>query len=337
MRQARLAHCRMAKRTTSTIPTYKRKRPRSLPARVLGWAVRIVLGFIVISVLWVLLYRFVPPPITATMLGDVVAGRGLNKDWMGIDEIDRDMVRAAIAAEDSKFCSHDGFDFQAIEQAMQRNASGGRIRGGSTISQQTAKNAFLWQGGGYVRKGLEAWFTVLIEAMWPKRRIMEVYLNLAETGIGTYGVNAGAQRYYGHDASAMSRTEAARIAAVLPLPKKRGAIAPKGFTRRYGGSIAARIGVVARDGLDACVYRNAAAPVDKAPPPSRQTTKLPGEDYETASPPPPAEDVDSPPVEEPAAVNADAPPGDLLPSEVPPATEAPAPPPANEAAPTNQS
>ena len=115
------------------------------------------------------------------------------------------MVRAAIAGEDSKFCQHDGFDLEAIEDAMQRNASGGRIRGGSTISQQTAKNAFLWQGGGYVRKGLEAWFTFLIEAMWAKRRIMEVYLNLAETGIGTYGVNAGAQRYFGHDASAMSR------------------------------------------------------------------------------------------------------------------------------------
>ena len=170
------------------------------------------------------------------------------------------MVRAAIAAEDSKFCSHDGFDIDAIENAMKRNASGGRIRGGSTISQQTAKNAFLWQGGGYARKGMEAWFTVLIEAMWPKRRIMEVYLNIAETGIGTYGVNAGSQRYFGHDASAMSRTEAARIAAVLPLPKARGAIAPKGFTRGYGNTIAARIGVVGRDGLDACVYQGIARP-----------------------------------------------------------------------------
>ena len=217
----------MAKRKSGTIPTYRRKRQRSWPARIFGGLVRIVLAFILISVLWVLAYRFVPPPITATMVGDLVAGNGIEKNWMSIDSIDRDMVRAAIAAEDSKFCSHNGFDLDAIEQAMQRNASGGRIRGGSTISQQTAKNAFLWQGGGYARKGVEAWFTVLIEAMWPKRRIMEVYLNLAETGIGTYGVNAGSERYYGHDASAMSRTEAARIAAILPLPKKRGAIAPK--------------------------------------------------------------------------------------------------------------
>ena len=142
--------------------------------------------------LWVLAYRFVNPPITATMLGDLLAGRGAKRDWMSIGQIDRDMVRAAIGAEDSKFCSHKGFDVEAIEDAMKRNASGGRIRGGSTISQQTAKNAFLWQGGGYVRKGVEAWFTFLIENLWGKRRIMEVYLNLAETGIGTYGVNAGA-------------------------------------------------------------------------------------------------------------------------------------------------
>ena len=125
---------------------------------------------------------------------------------MTIDEIDRDMVRAAIGGEDSKFCEHNGFDVEAIEDAMKRNASGGRIRGGSTISQQTAKNAFLWQGGGYVRKGARG----LVHHADGKRcgrkqRIMEVYLNLAETGIGTYGVNAGSQRYFGHDASAMSR------------------------------------------------------------------------------------------------------------------------------------
>src|SRR5438045_7095578 len=181
------------------------------------------------------------------MVGDVLAGRGAPREWMPISRIDRDMVRAAIAGEDGKFCSHHGFDVQAIENAMQRNASGGRIRGGSTISQQTAKNAFLWQGGGYARKGVEAWFTFLIEHLWGKRRIMEVYLNLDETGIGTYGVNAGSQRYYGHDASAMSPIEAARIAAVLPLPKKRGAVAPKGFTRRYGNTIPAKIGPVRRD------------------------------------------------------------------------------------------
>jgi monofunctional biosynthetic peptidoglycan transglycosylase len=138
--------------------------------------------------------------------------------------------------------------------AAYRNAKGGRIRGGSTISQQTAKNVFLFQGGGYLRKAFEAYFTVLIETIWGKRRIMEVYLNVAETGIGTYGANAGAQRYFGHDASRLTRQEAARIAAELPLPKKRDAVDPAGFTRRYGSTIAARAGVVQRSGLDACVY-----------------------------------------------------------------------------------
>src|SRR5438477_1144079 len=284
----------MAKRSRSSIPRYKRKRPRSgsLIGRIVGWMVKLILAFLIISVLWVLAYRFVNPPITATMIGDIVAGRGAAHQWMPIRQIDRDMVRAAIAAEDGKFCTHHGFDFQAIENAMQRNASGGRIRGGSTISQQAAKNAFLWQGGGYARKGVEAWFTFLIEHLWGKRRIMEVYLNLGETGIGTYGVNAGSERYYGHDASAMSPIEAARIAAVLPLPKKRGAVAPKGFTRRYGNTIAARIGVVARDGLDACVYKGIAAPVNKAPPPvSKKVRPLPGEEYESPKALPPVENA----------------------------------------------
>jgi monofunctional biosynthetic peptidoglycan transglycosylase len=281
--------------------------------RSIGWIVKGVFLFILLSLLWVLLYRFVNPPYTFTMLGDRLGGRQLAREWMGLERIDRDAVRAAIAAEDSKFCSHWGFDQDAIAAAMRRNARGGSvIRGGSTISQQTAKNVFLWQGGGYFRKGLEAWFTLLVENLWGKRRIMEVYLNVAETGIGTYGVNAGAQRYFNHDAAAMSRVEAARIAAVLPLPKKRGATAPKGFTRRYGNAIAARIGVVARDGLDLCVYegktvapeREAGAPVRRkgaakaraveAPP-----VALPGEEYEQPPPPPASEPAAEPlPVED---------------------------------------
>ena len=282
----------MARRRKSTIPQYKRRRARSWPRRIFGWMVKLVVAFFAISILWVLAYRFVPPPITITMIGDVFAGRGFDKDWMPISQIDRDMVRAAIAAEDSKFCTHNGFDFEAIEDAMKRNASGGRIRGGSTISQQTAKTTFLWNGGGYARKGVEAWFTFLIEHLWGKRRIMEVYLNNAETGIGTYGVNAGSERYYGHDSSAMSAVEAARIAAVLPLPKKRGVVAPKGFTRRYGNTIDARIGVVARDGLDACIYKGAAAQPNKAPPPvTAKPRPVPGEEFESAKPLPPLENA----------------------------------------------
>jgi monofunctional glycosyltransferase len=303
----------MARRPKSTIPKYKRRRPVSWPRRILGWIVKLILVFLIISVLWVLAYRFINPPITVTMIGDILEGRGAHKEWMPIGKIDRDMVRASIAAEDSKFCSHHGFDFEAIEDALKRNASGGRIRGGSTISQQTAKNAFLWQNGGYFRKGLEAWFTFLIEHLWGKQRIMEVYLNLAETGIGTYGVNAGSERYFGHDASAMTAIEAARMAAVLPLPKERGAIAPKGFTRRYGNTIAARIRIVARDGLDACVYKGITPPPKKAPPPvAKKPRPLPGAEYESPKPLPP---VDSSPQQPaPSAAGPEQPPPETAPT-----------------------
>ncbi len=302
---------------TSVRPIRRRtpKKSRSWLGRILGWLVKSVFGFIILSMLWVLLYRFVPPPLTFTMVGDMLSGRSVTREWMSLDRMDRDMVRAAIAAEDSKFCTHWGFDQDAIAEAMRRNARGGSvIRGGSTISQQTAKNAFLFQGGGYVRKGFEAWFTLLIENLWGKRRIMEVYLNVAETGIATYGANAGSIRYFNHDASAMSPVEAARIAAILPLPKKRGAVAPKGFTRRYGNSIAARVGVVARDGLDACVYGSGRAAPDapgpaapkapgKAKPrPAGPARPLPGEEYEQprAGPVPTPEPAAEPPAAEPA-------------------------------------
>ena len=227
--------------------------PRSWRRRLIGWAVKAVLGFVILTVLWVLILRFVPPPITLTMLGDVPTGHGITKSWRALSKIDPDLPRAVIAAEDSRFCAHNGFDYIAIANAARRNAEGGRIRGGSTISQQTAKNVFLWQGGGYVRKAMEAYFTVLIEALWGKRRIMEVYLNVAETGIGTYGVEAGARRYFKHGANKMSAREAAQIAAVLPLPKKRAGIAPTGFTRRYARTIERRIGIVRREGLDRCL------------------------------------------------------------------------------------
>jgi monofunctional biosynthetic peptidoglycan transglycosylase len=226
------------------------------PAFRIGWFVgRMIVWFLALSVGLTLVYRFVPVPVTITMLADP---NGFTRDWTSLSEIDRDMVDAAIAGEDGKFCSHDGFDRAAIKKAMAKNVKGKRLRGGSTISQQTAKNVFLWQGTGWsrwLRKGLEAWFTVLIEQLWTKRRIMEVYLNVAETGIGTYGAESGAQRYYGKSAASLSPLEAARIAAALPAPKRRAVNGASGFTRRYGNAIAARIGVVRREGLDACVYR----------------------------------------------------------------------------------
>ena len=224
-------------------------RKRGIIARLIALLFKLLFGFVLLSLLMVVVYKFVPPPTTITMLTD---SNGATRDWTSLGGINSNMVAAVIAAEDGKFCLHSGFDREAIEDAVRRNAKGGRIRGGSTISQQTAKNVFLWQNGGFFRKGLEAYFTVLIEAVWGKRRIMEVYLNVAETGIGTYGVEAGAQRYFGKGAVGLTRDQAARMAAALPLPKKRSVKNPTGFTRRYGNSIERRIRIVQRDGLDAC-------------------------------------------------------------------------------------
>ena len=220
--------------------------------RAIKFLFKFLVYFVLITVAWVGIYAIVPPPITATMIMDE---NGVTKDWTSFGDISPNMVRAVIAAEDGKFCSHDGFDTEAIQKAIQRNAQGGRIRGGSTISQQVAKNAFLWQGGGFFRKGLEAYFTFLIETIWSKQRIMEVYLNIAETGIGTYGVQAGAQRYFNKDAKDITGIEAARIAAALPQPKKRAVNGAGGFTRRYGNTIAARINVVRNENLDSCIYK----------------------------------------------------------------------------------
>lgn len=208
-------------------------------------------AFFALSLVLVIVFKWLPIPVTATMLMDE---NGITKDWESLANIDRNLVSAVIAAEDSRFCEHYGFDAAAIEQAMRENLEGGRIRGGSTISQQTAKNVFLWQGGGFFRKGLEAWFTFWIETIWDKRRIMEVYLNVAETGIGTYGAEAGAQRYFGHSAARLSADEASRMAAALPSPKKRSVKNPGGWLARHGNRIERRIGIVRRDGLDACVY-----------------------------------------------------------------------------------
>ena len=216
---------------------------------------KLSLWFVAISLLLVFIFRFVPVPITATMVFD---GNGAARDWEPLSNISPNLARAVIAAEDGKFCQHSGFDTDAIEKALKRNTQGGRMRGGSTISQQTAKNVFLWQGTGwtrYLRKVPEVWFTFLIETFWGKPRIIEVYLNVAETGIGTYGAEAGAQRYFNKSAANLTRAEAARIAAILPLPKKRAVVGAGGFTRRYGNTIAARIAVVKRDGLDRCIYK----------------------------------------------------------------------------------
>jgi monofunctional glycosyltransferase len=219
--------------------------------RIARFIAKFIAGFIVLTLVLVVAFKWLPVPVTATMLMDE---NGITKDWESLDNIDRNLVSAVIAAEDSRFCEHYGFDAEAIEQAIEERLAGERERGGSTISQQTAKNVFLWQGGGFFRKGLEAWFTFWIETIWGKRRIMEVYLNVAETGIGTYGAESGSQRYFQHSAARLSADEASRMAAALPSPKKRAVIGPGGWLARHGNSIERRIGIVRRDGLDACVY-----------------------------------------------------------------------------------
>ena len=217
--------------------------------RLIRFVFQCILIFLIVSVGLVLLYKWVPVPVTATMLMDP---NGVTKDWTSLDRIDRNMVAAAIAAEDGKFCSHNGFDAQAIEKAIQRNAKGGRIRGGSTISQQTAKNVFLWQGRSWLRKAIEAGLTPLVELVWSKQRILEVYLNVAEFDEGVFGVQAAAQHYFGVDARDLSALQAARLAAVLPDPKGRSASKPSSFVRRRTGAIMSGAETILADGRADC-------------------------------------------------------------------------------------
>jgi monofunctional biosynthetic peptidoglycan transglycosylase len=218
----------------------------------------VVGGLLVFSVLWVVLYRFVPVPLTWPMARDAIAGKHVERHWVPLSQIAPAVPRAAIGAEDARFCEHSGFDFEAMEAAAAKNARAAakgskKVRGGSTISQQTAKNAFLWPGRSYVRKALEAWFTVLIETIWGKKRIMEVYLNIAEMGPGIYGVDAAARHYFGVPAAKLSNAQAARIAAILPQPVKRNAAAPGRFVKRYARKIERRARVVGNEGIDGCL------------------------------------------------------------------------------------
>ncbi len=214
---------------------------------------RLFVGLVLFSLLWVVAYRWLGPPATSLMLRDRMAGIEVSHRPVPLSGISINLARAVIAAEDANFCTHRGFDVEAIEKAMAANEASGRLRGASTISQQTAKNAFLWPDRSWLRKGLEAWFTVLIEAIWGKARILEVYLNIAEWGRGIYGAEAASRHYFGKAARDLTRAEAARLAAILPQPLKRDAARPGPFTQRYAATIQARMRVVANEGLDACV------------------------------------------------------------------------------------
>ncbi|RXK52465.1 monofunctional biosynthetic peptidoglycan transglycosylase [Aquirufa rosea] len=195
------------------------------------------------SLVMILLFKFVPIYFTPTMasrkIDAILEGKPskIYSNWTPYSEIDKNCALAVIASEDQLFPEHSGFDFEAMWGAMRHNMKGKRIKGASTISQQVAKNVFLWQGRSYLRKGLEAYFTFMIEIIWGKKRIIEVYLNVAETGKMTFGVEAACRRYYGHSALEVSKAEAARIAAVLPNPIRFSIENPSNYVQRRTATI----------------------------------------------------------------------------------------------------
>ncbi len=202
-------------------------------------------------------YRFAPPPGTWTMLQRKLSGEVIVHPWTPLKNISPHLVRAVIAAEDSRYCEHRGIDVEAVEKALEENRrNGARRRGGSTISQQTAKNVFLWNGGGWVRKGFETYFTIVSEFIWGKRRTMELYLNVAEWGNGYFGAEAAAQGRFSKPASDLSKQEAALLAAVLPSPNKWRAVNPGPYVRGRAATIRKRMEVVRNEGLDRCVLKS---------------------------------------------------------------------------------
>ncbi len=190
------------------------------------WIWKVMLWFFGLSVVSVLIFKWVPVPFTPLMVTRIIEFKLDGNDaiyshkWVPLEEISPNLQKAVIASEDGNFLKHNGFDFKAMQKAFKNNSKGKRLKGGSTISQQTAKNVFLWQGRSYIRKGLEAYFTVLIELIWGKERIMEVYLNSIEMGNGVYGAQEAARHWYRKGAIDLTKKEAAGIAAILPNPRK---------------------------------------------------------------------------------------------------------------------
>lgn len=211
--------------------------------KILQFLIKCALWFLGISVFFVILFKFVPVPFTPLMavraMEQKEAGKEMtcSHDWVPLEDISKNLQKAVIASEDGTFLSHNGFDFTAMQKAFKNNSKGKKLKGGSTISQQTAKNVFLWQGRSYLRKALEAYFTVLIEIFWGKERIMEVYLNSIEMGDGVYGVEAASEHWYKKSASSVSKKEAAGIAAILPNPRKFKASNSSSYIERRKGRI----------------------------------------------------------------------------------------------------
>jgi monofunctional glycosyltransferase len=230
------------------------QKPAGFLRRLFRLLMRLTVWFVAMSVAWVILYRFIDPPATYLTIRDDLRGANVQRAWVDLEDMTVNIAYAAVAAEDKNFCRHHGFDFDAIKQARRANAKGNgkNLRGASTISQQVAKNAFLWPQRSYVRKGLEAWFTVLIEVIWPKRRIMEVYLNIAEWGPAVYGAEAASDHYFNKHADALTRTEAARLVSILPSPLKWSPTAPSRKVKRKSRNVRKALGTV-RNQYSACL------------------------------------------------------------------------------------
>ena len=227
----------------------KKRKPRPLWRRVL-WRVGLGAGVLALGLVFtVAALRFINPPINYYQAQEWRRLGEIRRDWVDMDTLPAMIPLSAAAAEDANYCVHWGIDLDAVRDAFE----GGARRGGSTISQQTAKNVFLWQGRSWVRKGLEAGFTVMIETLWGKRRIMEVYLNVAEFDTGVFGIEAAAWHHFSVPARALSRTQAARLMAVLPDPKGRSAVRPSAFTQRRTRVIVAGAETLAADGRGACL------------------------------------------------------------------------------------
>ena len=220
------------------------------------WTVRVIKLLALVFVLahaYALAMKWAPVPGSILMMQRTLAGEDFRRAIVPLEDISPKLVTALIAAEDSRFCSHNGIDFEALQKAVEENQRGGRRRGASTITQQTAKNVFFWNGGGYVRKAGEAWFALFIDGMWGKRRVMENYLNTIEWGDGLFGAEAAARVRFGKRASDLTEYEAALLAAVLPNPHEWRVDPPGPYVRQRAGTLQARMRVVANEGLDDCV------------------------------------------------------------------------------------
>ena len=220
----------------------------SFKRRMVWWVGRIFGGLAVLYAGLILLFSFLPPPINLYQASEAWRLGGIEKDWVPLEEIAPIMARAAVAAEDANFCNHWGFDMAAIREAIEEGGN----RGASTISQQVVKNVFLWQDRSWLRKALEAALTPVVELVWTKRRVIEVYLNVAEFGEGVFGVQAAAQHHFGVDARDLSEVQAARLAAILPNPKERDPANPTDFLRKRARAILAGAETIAADGRSAC-------------------------------------------------------------------------------------